>query len=183
MELDFSILRCNPTVAPIREKRLEENKRATVFPSFFRLQFWAKGAGHNSVTVCCKVLYPASGLPWVLACIWETLQGTHWYAETKWHCPSGEPFHSSSNTKEARQSRSHWDSLKDSGSFVLSVKRLSVQWPRNGDLSSNPCFYSNLICGTGNVTSLLIFSPAQYKVRPLTAMVPSSSGILGLSLL
>lgn len=39
MELDISILRCNPIVAPIREKILEENKRATVFPSFFRLQF------------------------------------------------------------------------------------------------------------------------------------------------
>lgn len=82
---------------------------------------------------------------------------------------------------KARQSRSHRDSLKDSSSFVLSVKRLLVQWSRNGGLSSNPCFYSNLICGIGNVTSLLIFSPAQYKVRPLTAIVPSSYGILGLT--
>lgn len=89
MELDFNILRCNPIVAPIREKRLEENKRATVFSSFFRLHFWAKGAGNNSVTVFCKVLYPASGLPWELACIWETLQGTHWYAETNGIAPLG----------------------------------------------------------------------------------------------
>lgn len=32
MVLDFSILRCNPIVAPIREKRLEENKRQLSFP-------------------------------------------------------------------------------------------------------------------------------------------------------
>lgn len=124
MELDFSILRCNPIVAPIREKRLEENKRATVFPSFFRLQFWAKGAGHNSVNVCCKVLYPASLLQAFRECL----------PVSERHCkePIGMlrrngtaslgSLSVAAQIPKERQSRSHRDSLKDSGSFVLSTR-------------------------------------------------------------
>lgn len=45
MGLDFSVLGCNPIVAPIREKRLEENKRATVFPVSLDCSFEAKVQG------------------------------------------------------------------------------------------------------------------------------------------
>lgn len=109
----------------------------------------------------------------------ETMQGTHWCAENGHHGSSGETFHSVSSTKEARQSRRAWDIMMSAGSFILLLKRLLVQWPQRGVLSSNPCFYSNSICDIGNVTSPLTFPLTQHRSDAPTAMVPSSSGILG----
>lgn len=83
MGLDFSILRCNPIVVPVREKRLEGNKKATVF-QFLRAVVSSQRC--RAQLRNCLLQSPLSCFrPGMSACLYlEITQGTHWCAETRW---------------------------------------------------------------------------------------------------
>lgn len=159
MESNYSILRCNPVMASLREEEILEDKKI-VFLNCLIFAVWVNVAFEpmlqDSSTLSFEKpsdLLWALNLPsWVLVCYWQMVQSSC----TCWDWMRNR-FISRLPTKEARQEQVSVNMIpliKTDTSLFPQGKGCSVQWPRRGVPSSNSFSYSNLGCDIGHITSL-----------------------------